>query len=63
MKRSEINALIQEAKEFLKQSNFNLPPFASWTPEQWATTGREADEIRDNQLGWDLTDFGLGNFH
>jgi D-lyxose ketol-isomerase len=24
--------------------------------------GCECDEIRDNMLGWDITDYGLGNF-
>lgn len=23
---------------------------------------KEYDEIRDNMLGWDITDFGLGDF-
>lgn len=63
MKRSEINSLIEETKEFLRMNHFHLPPFAFWTPEQWAVVGHEADEIRDNQLGWDITDFGLGEFH
>lgn len=63
MKRSEINSLIEETKEFLRMNHFHLPPFAFWTPEQWAVIGHEADEIRDNLLGWDITDFGLGDFH
>ena len=24
--------------------------------------GKEYDEIRDNMLGWDITDFGSGDF-
>ena len=63
MKRSEINELIREAMAFAKGSNFQLPPFAFWTPAQWATKGSEADEIRECMLGWDLTDFGLEKFH
>jgi D-lyxose ketol-isomerase len=31
-------------------------------PEDWAAKGRECDEIRDNMLGWDVTDYGLGRF-
>ena len=42
--------------------NFFLPPFATWAPQDWETKGHEYDEIRDNMLGWDVTDFGLGNF-
>lgn len=63
MKRSEINSLIENAITFLKQNNFYLPPFAFWSPEEWSKKkGAEYDEIRDNQLGWDITDFGSGNF-
>ncbi|MDR2900482.1 MAG: D-lyxose/D-mannose family sugar isomerase [Treponema sp.] len=62
MKRSEINAYISEAKDFIRNMNFNLPPFAFWTPDDWKTKGPEYDEIRQNQLGWDLTDFGSGDY-
>ncbi len=62
MKRSEINALIKEAIVFLEKMNFKLPPFAYWSPSDWADKGEEFDEIRDNMLGWDITDFGSGNF-
>lgn len=62
MRRSEINAHIESAKAFFAQHQFQLPPFAFWTPEQWKTQGQEADEIRQCQLGWDVTDFGGGDF-
>lgn len=62
MKRSEINRIIREGLEFSRQMNFHLPPFATWSPADWQTKGHEYDEIRDNMLGWDVTDFGLGNF-
>ena len=63
MKRSKINRLIREAKAFFTQYCFELPPFARWTPEDWKTVGPEADSIRKCRLGWDLTDFGSGDFH
>ncbi|MBO5883481.1 MAG: D-lyxose/D-mannose family sugar isomerase [Clostridia bacterium] len=63
MKRSEINKLMKEAVAFFNEMNFKLPSFAFWTPSEWATKGHEYDEIRDNMLGWDLTDFGSGDFH
>ncbi len=63
MKRSEINHLLQQACDFFKGMNYHLPPFAFWSPEDWKTKGPEYREIRDNQLGWDLTDFGSGDFH
>ncbi|WP_054954678.1 D-lyxose/D-mannose family sugar isomerase [Paenibacillus dakarensis] len=62
MKRSEVNHKIKEAVDFIEQMNFKLPPFAYWGPEEWKTKGSEYDEIRDNMLGWDITDFGSGDF-
>lgn len=62
MKRSEINHLIDESIAFAKSHSFLLPPFAFWSPAEWQTKGAEADEIRDCMLGWDLTDFGSGDF-
>lgn len=62
MKRSEINRIILENIEFIKKMNFNLPPFAYFTPDEWKHKGREYDEIRDNMLGWDVTDYGHGDF-
>ena len=62
MKRSEINELMRKAEKFLDETNFKLPPFAYWSPADWARKGKDADEIRDCMLGWDLTDFGLGEF-
>ena len=62
MKRSIINSYIKEAKELINKWQFALPPFAYWTAEEWKNKGTEYDEIRDNQLGWDLTDFGSGNY-
>ena len=62
MKRSEINAIIKENEAFIASFQFALPPFCNWSPEDWATKGHECDEIRDNMLGWDITDYGLGTF-
>ncbi len=62
MKRSEINQALRTAEAFIAKQNFHLPLWASWTPEQWSKAGPEADEIRQRQLGWDVTDFGSGDF-
>ena len=62
MKRSEINAIMQEAKRFLAHNQFHLPPFAAWTPDEWRAKGSEVREITESQLGWDITDFGSGDF-
>ena len=62
MKRSEIDRIIEENILFLKEMKFFLPPFAFWTPEQWKDKDNEYREIRDNRLGWDITDFGSGDY-
>lgn len=62
MKRSEINAVIKRFEKLLEEHRFELPPFCKWTPEEWQTKGHEYDEIRDNLLGWDVTDYGMGDF-
>ena len=63
MKRSEINKCIKEFEAVLKEHKFELPPFLSFTPEEWAEKNHEYDEIRDNALGWDITDYGEGHFY
>lgn len=63
MKRSQINRAILQAEALFARCGFRLPPFASWTPEQWKKIGREADEIRTRRLGWDVTSFGHDDFH
>ena len=62
MKRSEINAALKEMEQMVKEYRFALPPFCDFTPEQWQEKGHDYDEIRDNMLGWDITDYGMGNF-
>ena len=62
MKRSEINAALKEMEEMVKEYRFAVPPFCSFTPQEWEEKGHDYDEIRDNMLGWDITDYGLGKF-
>lgn len=62
MKRSEINNAIKYMENLAKENGFNLPPFCNWTPEEWEDKGHEYDEIRDNMLGWDITDYGMGDW-
>ena len=37
-------------------------PFCHFTPGDWGEKGHEWDEVRDCMLGWDITDYGLGDF-
>ena len=62
MKRSEINAALREMEAMAERCRFPLPPFCGYTPEQWRSLGHAYDEIRDCRLGWDITDYGLGDF-
>lgn len=62
MKRSRINQVIKDVEQLIKEHGFEIPPFAKWTAEDWKSVGHEYDEIRDNKLGWDITDYGLGKF-
>ena len=62
MKRSEVNAILADAERFVRERGFPLPPFGGWSPERWASTGPEARDLARLGLGWDVTDFGLGDF-
>lgn len=62
MKRSEINAIMRDSVEFMKKFNITLPPFGYWHPADYADKGEEYSEIDENMLGWDITDFGSGDF-
>lgn len=62
MKRSEINAIIAYNKELCAKYMFRLPAWADWTPAEWRTKGQECSEIKNNCMGWDITDFGSGDF-
>lgn len=62
MKRSKINRALRDMEKMIDRCSFKLPPFCYFTPEEWKEKGREYDEVRDNMLGWDITDFGMGDF-
>lgn len=62
MKRSEINAALREMEQMIRDYRFSLPDFCHFTPEEWRSKGHDYDEVRENLLGWDITDYGLGRF-
>lgn len=62
MKRSEINVALKRLESACQKYTCYLPPFCHFTPDEWASVGHEYDEVRDCMLGWDITDFGLGDF-
>ncbi len=62
MKRSEINAAIKWMEKMLLDYKVALPPFCKWTPQDWQEKGHEYDDVRENMLGWDITDYGQDRF-
>jgi D-lyxose ketol-isomerase len=62
VKRSEINGRIADAEAFFRSMSFKLPPWSSRGPSDWESPPGDEAEIVLNMLGWDLTDFGSGDF-
>lgn len=62
MKRSEINHALAEARAFFQEMKFMLPAWAFRSPEEWRGKRAEAADIIACGLGWDITDFGSGDF-
>lgn len=62
MRRSEINAILLDADAFIRSFGFSLPPFAYWTPDEFDARRDKAAAIIRSGLGWDITDYGMGNF-
>ena len=62
MKRSEINKLQREAMKFLEKQNFRLPAWAYFRIKDWRKLRGDYREIKKHKLGWDVTDFGGGDF-
>lgn len=62
MRRSQINAIMADALTFLGERRCALPPFAWWSLDDWQHTGDGARSIVQHGLGWDITDFGSGDY-
>jgi D-lyxose ketol-isomerase len=62
MKRSRINDILREGDEFIRSFGFRLPPFAYWTPDQMMTRRADISGILQARMGWDITDYGQGDF-
>ncbi|MBR3504405.1 MAG: D-lyxose/D-mannose family sugar isomerase [Clostridia bacterium] len=62
MKRSEINAALRWAEALLEKSNIRLPRFAYWSMDEWRAHRDGLSSIRTVMQGWDITDFGSGDF-
>jgi D-lyxose ketol-isomerase len=62
MKRSEINDIMAEADKFIRSFGYVLPPFAYWSPQDMNDRRAEIDNVIRARLGWDITDYGQGEF-
>jgi D-lyxose ketol-isomerase len=62
MKRSEINAAIQYAVGLCEKNKIALPGFSRWDIDKWRAERERTAVMRKVMLGWDVTDFGTGDF-
>ncbi|MDO4549419.1 MAG: D-lyxose/D-mannose family sugar isomerase [Clostridia bacterium] len=62
MKRSEVNQAIRWAEALLSENRISLPATAAYPPEKWAQIKADAQTVFKTMLGWDITDFGTGDF-
>ncbi len=63
MKRSEVNRIIEESLEFVeKRHKFLLPPSPTGPGRIGKPRGRSVARSSAQQLGWDITDFGSGDY-
>lgn len=64
MLRSQINQYLEDFMAALKKHQFYLPSFAHYSPNDWQNQPKGViNYVRQNQLGWDITDFNGGDFN
>lgn len=62
MKRSEINRILVEGERFIRSFGYVLPPFAVFSPDEMKARRAELAGVVEARLGWDVTDYGKGDF-
>jgi D-lyxose ketol-isomerase len=62
VKRSEVNRILAEGAETVARHGFALPPFAAWSPAEFRARRDVAEQVIAARLGWDVTDYGQGDF-
>lgn len=62
MNRSAINAALATARATCKAYGFALPAWADWTAADHAAHPETSAFLSKRQIGWDVTDFGSGDF-
>lgn len=62
MKRSTVEDAIAQLKSLAHSQGFALPPVADWSRQEWADRRDSAQELIERGIGWDVTDYGGGDF-
>ena len=62
MKRSEVESYVEWARGLIKDCGMKLPGFGYWTIDDWKTDVEKKDRMIRSMLGWDITDYGMGDF-
>ena len=62
MKRSRVNAILEESDAFIRSFGYVMPPFAYLSPGEMQARASELSQVRSRRLGWDITDYGRGDF-
>jgi D-lyxose ketol-isomerase len=60
--RSSIDAAIDSARSLAAGATFPLPDFAGWSRHEWLGQVDRLGPTLTRGLGWDVTDFGRGDF-
>ena len=47
----------------MKKAGYPMPPFAYYSVDDWKNLGDDEEELVENMLGWDISDFGSGDFN
>ncbi|AEF53128.1 D-lyxose/D-mannose family sugar isomerase [Marinomonas posidonica] len=62
MKRSQINLALRQAEMMLNRYSWALPNWGKWSMLDHSKHPIQSRWLRERQLGWDVTDFGSGDF-
>jgi len=60
MDRAYINEVLKQGQAFFERFSIQLPKFAHLPPQELAQL--QKTDVFKNRLGWDVTDYGQGNF-